>query len=106
MEYLKIKTDVLIIGGGGAGLRAAVAAADCGAQVILVSKRKVGIAGATAFPVAEMAGYNAGDIRIPGDTQSHYEDIMKAAQGMAVLNWQPLQQQMPREPFPNWKNGG
>ena len=34
MEYLKIKTDVLIIGGGGAGLRAAVAAADCGAQVI------------------------------------------------------------------------
>ena len=83
MEYLKIKTDVLIIGGGGAGLRAAVAAADCGAQVILVSKRKVGIAGATAFPVAEMAGYNAGDIRIPGDTQSHYEDIMKAAQGMA-----------------------
>ena len=83
MEYLKIKTDVLIIGGGGAGLRAAVAAADCGAQVILVSKRKVGIAGATAFPVAEMAGYNAGDIHIPGDTQSHYEDIMKAAQGMA-----------------------
>ena len=43
----------------------------------------MGIAGATAFPVAEMAGYNAGDIRIPGDTQSHYEDIMKAAQGMA-----------------------
>ena len=32
MEYLKIKTDVLIIGGGGAGLRAAVAAADCGAD--------------------------------------------------------------------------
>lgn len=83
MVQLKVKTDVLVIGGGGAGLRAAVAAADCGAQVILVSKRKVGIAGATAFPVAEMAGYNAGDIRIPGDTQSHYEDIMKAAQGMA-----------------------
>ena len=83
MVQLKVKTDVLVIGGGGAGLRAAIAAADCGAQVILVSKRKVGIAGATAFPVAEMAGYNAGDIRIPGDTQSHYEDIMKAAQGMA-----------------------
>lgn len=47
----------------------------------------MGIAGATAIPVAEMAGYNAGDIHIPGDTQSHYEDIMKAAQGMADSSW-------------------
>ena len=39
MVQLKVKTDVLVIGGGGAGLRAAVAAADCGAQVILVSTR-------------------------------------------------------------------
>lgn len=78
-----INTDVLVIGGGGAGLRAAIAAADCGVQVLLVSKRKIGIAGATAYPVAEMAGYNAGDIHIPGDTETHYQDIMKAAQGMA-----------------------
>lgn len=80
---MRFKTDVLIIGGGGAGLRAAIAAADCGVRVMLVSKRKVGVAGATAYPVAEMAGYNAGDINIPGDVRSHYEDIMNAAQGMA-----------------------
>ena len=83
MMQLKIKTDVLIIGGGGSGLRAAIAAADCGVQVMLVSKRKVGIAGATAYPVAEMAGYNAGNINIPGDVHSHYEDIMNAAQEMS-----------------------
>ena len=58
---MRMKTDVLVIGGGGAGLRAAIAAADCGAQVLLVSKKQIGQAGATAWPIAEMAGYNAGD---------------------------------------------
>lgn len=80
---MRMKTDVLVIGGGGAGLRAAIAAADCGAQVLLVSKKQIGQAGATAWPIAEMAGYNAGDPRIPGDVRRHYEDIMDAAKGMA-----------------------
>ena len=40
MEVLK--TDVLVIGGGGAGLRAALAARDGGAEVAIVSKTPIG----------------------------------------------------------------
>ena len=75
--------DVLIIGAGGAGLRAAIAAADRGVSVLLTSKANVACSGATSYPVAEMAGYNAGDISIPLDVQKHYDDIVKAGQGMA-----------------------
>jgi len=80
---MKITTDVLIIGGGGAGLRAAIESADCGVSVLLVSKKDVRHAGATSYPIAEMAGYNAGDIRVPGDVEKHYNDIISAGQGMA-----------------------
>ncbi len=40
MEILK--TDVLVIGGGGAGLRAALSAREEGAEVLLVSKTPIG----------------------------------------------------------------
>lgn len=80
---MKYMTDVLIVGGGGAACRAALAAADAGAQVILASKRPPAQAGATSHPVAEMAGYNAGDPAIAGDVEQHYQDIMTAGQGMA-----------------------
>ena len=42
-----LTTDVLIIGGGAAGLRAAVAACDKGADTIVVLKGKIGRSGAT-----------------------------------------------------------
>ena len=42
-----ISTDVLIIGGGGAGLRAAVEARDHGASVTMVVKGKYGNSGCT-----------------------------------------------------------
>lgn len=80
---MTIFTDVLVIGAGGAGLRAAIAAADCGAQVLLASKKEPGIAGATSYPIAEMAGYNAGDVQIPDDVEAHFRDIIAAGQGMA-----------------------
>jgi succinate dehydrogenase/fumarate reductase flavoprotein subunit len=37
-----VKTDVLVIGGGGAGMRAALAAREKGAEVLLVSKAPLG----------------------------------------------------------------
>lgn len=79
-----IKTDVVVVGSGGAGMRAAIAAADCGVDVILLSQKKIDKSGATSYPVAEMAGYNAGDVRIEKDVQRHYEDIINAGQGMAI----------------------
>lgn len=75
--------DVLVIGGGGAACRAAIAAADAGATVILVSKKEPLHAGATCYPVAEMAGYNAGDPQDERSIEKHYDDILKAGQGMA-----------------------
>lgn len=80
---MMLEVDVLVIGAGGAGCRAAIAAADGGASVLMVSKAAPGRAGATAHPVAEMAGYNAGDPVVPQDVQRHYEDMVAAGQGMA-----------------------
>jgi succinate dehydrogenase/fumarate reductase flavoprotein subunit len=45
----KIKTDVLVIGGGMAGLFAAVKAHDAGANVLMVSKGRLGASGQTPF---------------------------------------------------------
>ncbi len=45
--YEKITCDVLVIGGGGAGLAAAISAAGQGADVLIVSKGESGKSGAT-----------------------------------------------------------
>ena len=52
-EY--IQTDVLIIGSGGAGLRAAIAAREKGVSVTLVSKSIIGLGNNTALAVGAMA---------------------------------------------------
>ncbi len=44
-----LSTDVLIIGAGGAGMYAAVAAARAGARVLLLDKNVVGRGGATVM---------------------------------------------------------
>lgn len=50
-----IDADVLVIGGGGAGLRAAIEARRRGAQVLLVSKSPVGYANNTAIALGGLA---------------------------------------------------
>ncbi len=47
-EALDLTADVLVIGGGPAATWAAIAAAEAGANVILVDKGYVGTSGATA----------------------------------------------------------
>ena len=49
LEYQENETDVLVIGGGMAGLFAAVKAHDAGSKVILVSKGRLGSSGSTPF---------------------------------------------------------
>ena len=53
MEILK--TDVLIIGGGGAGMRAALAAKEKGTDVLLVSKTPIGKSTCTYLSVGAFA---------------------------------------------------
>jgi fumarate reductase (CoM/CoB) subunit A len=50
-----IQTDVLIIGSGGAGLRAAIAAREKGVSVIIVSKSPIGLGNNTALAGALIA---------------------------------------------------
>ena len=81
----EIRTDVLVVGGGGGAIRAAIEADREGAAVLIVTKGRLGKSGATAYQVSEMAGFNVPDgIKDKRDTPEHYyEDMMTASQGMA-----------------------
>ncbi len=79
-----VDTDVLVIGGGGAGARAALSAAECGVRVVLALKGFLGTSGATAYRVASVGGFQAATgLADPDDTpEEHFNDIVSAAQGM------------------------
>ena len=73
MDFRTVFTDVLVIGGGVAGLRAAMAAADKGVKVTMVSK------GGCASP--EIMGLNAPVM--PGDSADlYFADIEKSGYGI------------------------
>ena len=84
-EYREVQTDVLIIGSGGAALRAALEADDQGADVLVVIKGEFRRSGATFHSVAEVGAYNVPDGA--GDPQDNpgvfLEDILHAGQGMS-----------------------
>jgi fumarate reductase (CoM/CoB) subunit A len=76
------ETDILVIGGGGAGMRAAIAAAEMGKQVILLSKGPLSRTGIT--PVA---GEGVEGAVNEGDTpEFHYRDTLTAGRGLADEN--------------------
>jgi succinate dehydrogenase/fumarate reductase flavoprotein subunit len=79
-----VDTDVLVIGGGGAGARAALSAAESGARVMLALKGAFGTSGATAYRVASVAGFQAATGAADHDDtpDEHFRDIVRAAQGM------------------------
>jgi len=72
----RVEVDVLVIGGGGAGARAAIEAQSLGASVALVCKGPIGKSGTTpqAWPSYE-AAFGAGDRR---DTpEIHFQDTVR-----------------------------
>lgn len=72
--------DVVIIGAGGAGLRAAVAAASCGARVVVISK----VAPTRSHTVAAQGGINAAlGNRVADDWQWHAYDTIKGSDFLA-----------------------
>lgn len=86
-DYLTLQSDVLVIGGGMAGLAAANAAARAGADVRLASLGEAGKSGATYYDVAEIGAMNAPDgCADPTDNaEVFYHDIVDAALSMASL---------------------
>ena len=60
-ESIQIDCDVLVIGGGGAGLSAAITAKKLGADVAIASKAKVGYANNTYISAGLLASPGRGD---------------------------------------------
>jgi succinate dehydrogenase/fumarate reductase flavoprotein subunit len=85
-----IETDVLVVGGGGAGLRAAIEAKENGVGVILVSKGPAAKSGASLLAGADLTldGKSLRDLGFPGEPrdskQKFFNDIV--TQGFYLNN--------------------
>ena len=75
-----LETDVLVIGAGGAGMYAAVAAARAGARVVLVDKSMIGRGGATIM--AQMTVAAAVGEWAPDHWTHHFADTIAAGRGL------------------------
>lgn len=84
-DYDTITTDVLVIGSGGAALRAILAAHDEGADVTVLVKNTFRKSGATFYSVAEVGAYNVPDGAADEEDNPEVfrQDILRAAQDMA-----------------------
>lgn len=67
-----ITTDILILGGGGAGLRAAIESATLGQKVFIISKEAFG----RAHTEKAMGGINVA-IKAPATPEQHFGDTVK-----------------------------
>lgn len=79
-NYSIVSADVLIIGGGGAASRAAIAAVDHGASVAMAVKGSYGMCGSTAVAFAETTMITGSPLDDETD-QSLYDDTLKAGMG-------------------------
>ncbi len=84
-ESSVLDTDVLVLGAGAAGLRAAAAAADVGARVLLACKGAYLHHGSSFARLAPGWGIQAAwDSTLPGDTrEAHFEETLEAGSGLA-----------------------
>src|SRR5690348_6781752 len=82
-SYETVETDVLVIGAGGAGLRAAIAAAEGGARVLVVCKSLLG----KAHTVMAEGGVAAAlhNVAYQDTWEVHFADTMKG--GKLVNDW-------------------
>lgn len=79
--------DVLVVGGGGSALRAALSASEKGVKTAILCKKTAGKSGATYYSVAEVGAFNVPDKAMdPEDSpEQFYEDMKEASLGMASL---------------------
>src|ERR1700674_3777206 len=81
--YETVETDVLVLGAGGAGLRAAIAAAEAGARVLVVCKSLLG----KAHTVMAEGGVAAAmhNVAYQDTWEVHFADTMKG--GKLINDW-------------------
>ncbi|TME47079.1 MAG: FAD-binding protein [Chloroflexi bacterium] len=86
-DFTTLTTDVLVIGAGGAGLRAAIEAAASGARVDIVCKSLLG----KAHTVMAEGGIAAalGNVDSEDNWQVHFQDTMRG--GQMINNWRMAQ---------------
>lgn len=77
---MHVATDVLVIGAGGAGMYAAIAAAQAGAAVLLADRSLIGRGGATVM--AQMTVAAALGSHTPDHWRHHFEDTLAAGRGL------------------------
>lgn len=87
VNYETIACDILIIGAGGAGLRAAIAAHDANAKVIVVSKTLLG----KSHTVMAEGGINAalGNVHPQDNWMVHFKDTM--IEGQMLSNYRMVE---------------
>jgi succinate dehydrogenase/fumarate reductase flavoprotein subunit len=77
---MRVTTDVLVIGAGGAGMYAAIAAAGAGAEVFLIDRSLIGRGGATVM--AQMTVAVALGSEVPDHWSHHLDDTLSAGRGL------------------------
>jgi succinate dehydrogenase/fumarate reductase flavoprotein subunit len=100
MAVRSLKTDVLVVGGGGAGFRAAIGAREKGARAMLLSKGPLARCGASPMAGADFTldGKSLSELGRPGDPEDSQEKVFNdiVTQGF-FLNNQRLVDQYIRE---------
>src|SRR5438876_2206551 len=79
-ESMQAGADVLVIGAGGAGMYAALAAARAGARVLLADRSLIGRGGATVM--AQMTVAVALGSEEPDHWSDHLKDTLEAGRGL------------------------
>ena len=82
-ERVHLQADLLVVGAGGAGMMAAITAANAGSRVILVDRSLIGRGGATIM--AQMTVAVALGEDGPDDPQAHLADTLAAGRGLCHL---------------------
>ena len=79
----RINTDVLVIGAGAAGIRAALAASEMGADVVILSKGRMAETGSTFSAISKGWGIQAltGKERTDENLESFYDEIIEVGLG-------------------------
>jgi len=75
-----LDTDILVIGAGGAGMSAAIAAHDAGANVLLADRSLIGRGGATVM--AQMTVAAAVGEEVPDRWEDHLTDTLRAGRSL------------------------